>query len=86
MTISLNESSTEGDLVKTMNLAADWFRINDSSWLVWSTSDRAKWKERLYPIVRPGGSLIILQVDRVRWGGYANSEIWDWLKKHRPST
>ena len=59
MTIVLDPSATEEQLIQVIDLAKDWFKYGANNWLVWSAADRSKWKLRLEPLVKPKGSLVI---------------------------
>ncbi|MCK4842204.1 MAG: hypothetical protein KAT04_10030 [Methylococcales bacterium] len=66
-----------------MDLALDWFRLNTSYWVVYTSSDANKWQERLQPLVEPGGNLFICRLDTTDRQGWISKEFWKWLKEKR---
>ena len=73
---------TDEQIQKQMNLAVDWFKYSSTSWLIWTTSDIAKWKLRLDPLFRPKGIVFICEIDPNNCDGFMNPEGWKWLRKH----
>lgn len=73
----------EESVTKKMNLSLDWFKYDKSNYIVWSTSDVAKWMTRLKPLVEPGGRLFICEIVSNNRNGWMNKDFWEWLKKKR---
>ena len=73
---------TEEDVEKVMNLALDWYRYSEYCWVVKTTSDVSKWQTRLLPLIKPGGTLLILKVDPTKRQGWLAKSFWEWLRKH----
>jgi hypothetical protein len=66
-----------------MNLAIDWFYYGENCWILYTTSNAAKWYERLSNLVRPGGNVFICRLDVSDRNGWINKELWAWLKQPR---
>jgi len=81
--ISTKTGIKSGDVEEKMNLALDWFRLNPSYWVVYSTSDADKWQERLKHLVKPGGNLFICRLDISDHQGWITKKFWEWLKEKR---
>lgn len=78
------KDGVSNDQVETqMNLAVDWYRYASDSYIVYTTSDIAKWQGRLKPLVEPGGRLLIIEVKVNSRNGWMTQDFWDWLKKPR---
>lgn len=71
------------DLEAKMNLAVDWFRCNNNTWILYTSSDHNKWVARLRPLVEPEGDLFICRLDTTKRNGWMTQEFWDWLGKKR---
>ncbi len=78
----LDSVSTEKVQAK-MDLARSWYRINDTLWIVHTTSDPAKWYDRPGPLVKESGSLLIMKLDVSSRSGWINKKFWAWLKERR---
>lgn len=74
---------SETKVTKRMNLALDWYKYSDYGWIVYTTSDAAKWQTRLKPLVEPGGNLLIFKLDSSQRQGWMAKSFWEWLKKER---
>ena len=74
---------TEKQILKTMNLALDWFRLSSNDWVVYTTSDAKTWNERLLPIVKGGGNVFICRLDVTDRQGWVSKQFWEWLKCER---
>ncbi len=68
---------------KRLNLAIDWAKLGQDTWLVYSTSNAHKWDERLRELVEPEGELFICKLDTADKGGWTYKHVWEWLKKDR---
>jgi len=76
-------ASSADDVEKQMDHALDWYRIKPDLWIVWSTSNSEKWYERLTPIVKTGGHVLICELDQNNRQGWMPKEFWDWFQKSR---
>jgi hypothetical protein len=83
--ISPREGVTREDVQKQMNLAVDWFRYDPKNYVIYTTSDAAKWQARLKPLVEGGGHLFIVKIDPRDRQGWMSRKFWDWLKQDRPT-
>ena len=73
------------DVKAKMDLAIDWLKYSGECWIVWTSVDKDKLKERFSPLVKPNGKLVLLKVDPSEYGGFAASETWAWLRKYANS-
>jgi hypothetical protein len=75
-------SSVTFDQVKEqMNRALDWYRLEESTWIVYTTSDAEKWYARLSPLAKDSGSLFICKLDIASRQGWMNKDFWSWLRR-----
>jgi hypothetical protein len=74
---------TDDEIAQKMNLSLDWFKFDKTNYMVWSTSDVAKWMTRLQPLAEPDGRLLIIEVVSTNRNGWMNTDFWNWLKKKR---
>lgn len=81
--ISTKKGTSVEDVEEKMNLALDWFRLNRTYWVVYTSSDANKWYERLQPFVKPGGNIFITKLDLTDRQGWISKEFWKWLKKEK---
>lgn len=65
-----------------MNKALDWFRLNQSFWIVYSSSDVDQWMARLKKLVDPDGTLFICELNIENRNGWMTDKFWNWLKKN----
>jgi hypothetical protein len=90
--IRAKEGVTITDIENTMDLALEWFRLTShesggwsssliSVWIIYTTLNEHSWYERLRPLVEPGGSLFICQLDTSHSTGLMYKKFWDWLEK-----
>ncbi|MFA6151244.1 MAG: hypothetical protein WC716_07990 [Chitinophagaceae bacterium] len=77
------EGIDEETITKKMNLSLDWFKYDKNNYIVWSTSDIAKWMTRLKPLAEPSGRLFICEIVSTNRNGWMNKDFWEWLKKER---
>jgi hypothetical protein len=66
-----------------MNLAIDWYRYENNSYLVYTTSNIEKWMGRLKPLVESDGRLLIFEIKIQRRNGWMPKDFWEWLKMDR---
>ena len=67
-----------------MNHALDWYRVDETVWIVYSTSDPEKWHARLAPLVKETGRLFISKLDVTSRQGWMNKDFWSWLRREKP--
>ena len=78
-------SSVTYDQVKEqMNRALDWYRLEESTWIVYTTSDAENWYARLSPLVKDSGRLFICKLDVSSRQGWMNKDFWSWLRREKP--
>jgi len=76
---------TFDDVKKKMDLAYDWFRIGETLWVLYSTSDTEKLYQRLAPLVKDSGSLFICKLDETERIGWMDKEFWKWMDRGKDS-
>ena len=64
-----------------INLALDWFRYDNSMWIVYSTADIRTWKARFKSLVEPTGRLFICEIKPENRSGWMNKRFWEWFRK-----
>lgn len=69
------------DLKRKMDLANDWYRLQESLWIVYSTSSSEKWYERLSPLVKDTGNVFICRLDIEARQGWMLKTFWKWLNR-----
>jgi len=74
---------TDEEVRKKFDSAVDWFSYAPNAWIVYTTSNAKKWKERLLPLVKSGGKLLICKLDKSDYTGWANVQLWEWLRQPR---
>lgn len=82
--ISPKKDSSFEQVEEEMNKALDWFRVNQSFWIVYSSSDINKWMARLKKLVNPDGTLFICELNIKNRNGWMTEKFWDWLKSKSP--
>ena len=73
------------DVEKKMDLAVDWYRIRESLWILYSTSNVEKLYQRLASLVKDSGSLFICKLDETERQGWMNKKFWDWIRSAKDS-
>jgi hypothetical protein len=68
---------------KKIDLSLDWFKYDNSMWVVYSTSDVIKWQTRLKPLVEPTGSLFICEINLENRNGWMDKKFWEWLNNKK---
>jgi hypothetical protein len=68
---------------KKIDLAIDWIRYTDTTWIVYTTSDIEKWQVRLKEFVIPEGSLFICELNINNRNGWMIKSFWEWVQKKR---
>lgn len=82
--ISRLQSVTLDQVKEQMDHALDWYRIEESVWIVYTTSDAEKWHARLSPLVKDAGRLFICGLDVTKRQGWMNKGFWSWLRREKP--
>ena len=71
-------------VTEQMNLAIDWYRYAPGTYVVYTSSNLLKWRERLLPLVEPDGDLLVVPMgDMSDSQGWMTTDFWEWLKKER---
>ncbi len=73
----------EEKLEEAINKALDWYRINKSTYIFYSSSNAERLYARLSPLVKPDGSVFICKLDINERQGWMSKSFWAWLKKDR---
>jgi len=70
-------------VTEKINLARDWYRISETLWVIYTTSNQEKWMERLAPLVKPSGNVFICEANPTIRQGIMPKAFWDWLRKEK---
>lgn len=74
--------SDSPEIEKKLDLAKDWFRFSDKCWVVYTTSDAAKWYKRLSKVVKSrDGRLLIFKLDPSDRQGWITEAFWEWMRE-----
>jgi len=84
--IDRKKNSTYQQIEEKMNLALDWYCINDSLWIVYTTSDEEKWYSRLESLVKSDGHVFICKLDLSQRQGWMKKGFWKWLRRENDDT
>ena len=76
-------SATDEAVNEAMNKSLDWYRINKTTWIHYSSSDPEKIYARLAPLVKDTGNVFICELNIEKRQGWMKRSFWDWLKKER---
>lgn len=71
------------DVKEKMDLALDWYRIDEGVWVLYTNSDKDKLYGRLSPLVKEEGSVFICKLDISERQGWMNEGFWEWLRKNQ---
>ena len=71
---------TRSQIEKQLDRALDWYRYADNCWVVYTSVDAKKWKERLAPVVKPDGYMFICKLDISERNGWMPKEFWEWIR------
>ncbi len=78
-------SASRDDVKKKMDLAIDWFRYDEKNWIVYTSSEAAKWYSRLQSLAVPDGHVFIVKLDLSDRSGWMSKQLWAWIKKRKGS-
>jgi hypothetical protein len=81
--VSPKAGVTQEQVEKKLNQAVDWYRYNQGSYVVFTTSDEDKWFARLAPLVKPEGYLFICKFDPSHRHGWMAESFWKWFQEKR---
>ncbi len=70
-------------LEQKMNLSYDWYRLGETLWIIYTTSDVDKWYSRLSPLVKNTGSLFICKLNVSQRQGWMKNSFWKWLRREK---
>lgn len=84
--IDRKENATYQQLKEKMDLAIDWYRINESLWIVYTTSNEEKWYSRLESFVKSGGHVFICRLDESHRQGWMKKGFWKWVRRENDQT
>jgi len=68
-------------IAEKMNHALDWYRIDPTVWILYTTSDAEKWNSRLSPFVKGDGYLFVSRLDISDRQGWMSTDFWKWLRR-----
>lgn len=66
----------------TFDVAPDWYRLNNRTWLVVTDEPPEVWVERLKPHLVEGRVFIVELNLNTRWG-LQSQEFWNWIDQYR---
>jgi len=78
--IQTNPDVSAERLTAAMNLAIDWFRIDQSIWILFTTADKVILNARFEKLVKPHGALFICKLDIKTRNGFIDKRLWEWIK------
>lgn len=81
--VSRSKDKTLEDVKTHMNHALDWYRVNESFWVLYSNSTAKEWYARLKPVINEDGRTFICALDVSDRSGWMDRKFWDWLNKDR---
>lgn len=81
--IKRRENVAFDDIKKKMDQSLDWYRIDEQTWFVYSTSTAEKLYARFEPTVKDGGNIFICQLDTSNKQGWMSKNFWEWINKDR---
>lgn len=65
-----------------LNHGHSWFRFSATSWVVCTNEVALVWSNRLAPVVRPHGTVLICRLDVTDRFGWMTQEFWGWFDQH----
>lgn len=72
---------TDPLIIKEMDKAVSWYRYRRNCWIVYTTSNAARWYARLGHLARAkGGQLLILKIDLADRQGWITKGLWEWMR------
>ncbi len=70
------------DAVKEkMEKAVDWYRIDETLWILYTTSEAETWYGRLSEFVKDSGRLFICRLDVTDRQGWISEALWKWIRR-----
>jgi hypothetical protein len=84
--IKRNTSASFEDVKKKMDQSLDWYRVEETLWILYTTSDAEKWYARLSALVKESGNLFICKLDTTVRQGWMNKDFWSWFEREKPET
>lgn len=69
------------ELEPVFNKAVDWLRYAPNCWIVWTSSDVQKWKERLKPCLGEHDYMFICELNINNRQGWLPLWMWSWINK-----
>lgn len=63
--------------------ALDWTRYAPNCWIVWTSSDPARWYARLKPFLGTNDHMFICALDMTSRRGWLPKSTWKWITKKR---
>jgi hypothetical protein len=80
--IKPNPGVSSENIKTAMDLALDWYRVSETTWIVFSSSDADKLYARLKKYVGPKGRVLVLKVDHTDRNGFMPKDFWAWVNKN----
>jgi hypothetical protein len=77
------EGIEQAEIERKLNLALDWFKYDESIWIIYSTATIEIWMKRLKPFAQAGGNLFICELNISNRNGWMSKDFWKWLREKR---
>ena len=75
------------ELEPIFNKGLDWMRLNNRSWIVWTTSTPEQWYNRFKVKLSRNDDVYIVEINEPEHSGQLRTWQWEWFEKHsRPKT
>lgn len=81
--LNAKPNHSKDSIKKKMDLALDWYKIDDKTWILYSSSDEEKLYGRLSPLAKEEGNIFICELNVSKRQGWMAKSFWKWLKKDR---
>ena len=72
--------SSRERIQETLDLAFDWYRYNDNTWVIFTNKDAKAWYRLLEKFAKPGGQLLIARLDMNDKFGWMPKTFWKWIE------
>ena len=76
----------EDALFKIVDRAPDWVEYAPFRWLLWTSASSATWYSRFREVIGGKDTILIFPADFAEYEGYLPTSVWEWLRKHRPTS
>lgn len=81
--IQPSSKSTFEQIEKKLDLAIDWIKYTDGCYMIDTRKSMTIWNDRLKPLAKENGNMLILDIDPHQYKGWMPKSIWTWLKSKK---